>query len=148
MHYSDEHREQRKTEHVCSAGNFYLLPRNHVTRLQIDYLGNIVEFSSVGKEAIDCRAIGRLVGKHEAFANLAMTSYESGIVRDWASFLSGPFFDLLYYDCFDIFLKDAVNRFKETSFASALDIHLRESLSGTKDDLLVTGAQHDAMMTI
>ena len=76
-----------------------------------------------------------------------MTSYESGIVRDWASFLTGPFFDLLYYDCFDIFWKDAANRFKESSFASALDIHLRESLSGTKDDLLVTGARYALHMS-
>ena len=82
------------------------------------------------------------MGKHEAFANLAMTSYESGIVRDWASSLTGPFFELLYYDCFDIFLRDVTTRFKESSFADALDIHLRESLNGTKDDLLVTGASH------
>lgn len=87
----------------------------------------------------DCRAIGRLVGRHEAFANFAMASYESGIVRDWTSFLSGPFFDLLYYDCFELFIKDAGARFAASSFSNALDLHLRESISGTKDDLLVTG---------
>jgi len=66
-------------------------------------LGLVVEISYFGKEIVEGRNIGRLVGWHESYLNNACFSFESGQISDWIEFFREPWCSFIYHDNFTAF---------------------------------------------
>merc|ERR1711871_1657408 len=76
---------------------------NRICVVKTNSLGLVVEISYIGKEIVEGRNIGRLVGWHESFLSNACFSYESGQISDWIEFFREPWCSFIYHDNFTAF---------------------------------------------
>ena len=107
--------------------------------LKVDGTGVVNEFMYLGKEKVEFRNLGMVVGLQEAYLNSCVASYDKGAVEDWVSFFREDWCSSIYHDRFGM-LKDGLRSLlkDDEGCFDVTDMLVRGVEEGKDDDTLNT----------
>ena len=108
---------------------------------QLDLVGTIVEIAYIGKDPVEARNIGRLVGWHESFLNGAAFSFEGNMIRDWIEYFNEDWVSIIYHDFFTELIGNIRDGLQiDKGMFSILD-KIYESAETSEEDGVVVGGR-------
>lgn len=104
-------------------------------------LGTIVEIVFVGRERVEERNLGRLVGWHESYLNSAMVAFENGRVDDWIEFFRDSWITAVLHDKFNDLANSLRCSLQTDNGAFVIVENVIDNAENTSEDSIVAEAR-------